>query len=286
MPHLVIERLRRVPDIPSISGLGDLDIELKRHSSPGFALLVEVADLIADILFVLGSICFFPAASEDTHVLKQGCEYYVAGSVVFAFIALYALAESVQVKGFLSLESCENCLYVVGSALFVIGTLLFWPKDLIEEASTPEFLEGRQHQHLRVYLNSRSPQFEGSVLCICACLLFALAAFVNSLNIRHFNDVSSQQLSAVTSFYMIGSLLFVMGSVAFLPDYGCSSSMVSLGAWMYTIGSILYICGTCVSLVRTMQAISNPEWASGGTSLTLEYTRSEYSTIERRNSTK
>lgn len=268
MPHLLIERLRTVPFVFKESCVGvssgrgsSSSQERLRTKFPACALVVELADILGGVLFVLGSACFFPTWAEDIRVLKIGCELFIAGSVIYALVSLYALLEAAQVSGFCGLESFENLLYVFGSTAFLAGTVLFWPGGLEAPDATANLLEQPPAAwQVIVLLNTSSPEFEGSVLCIVGCLFFALAAFVNGLNIRHFNDFSSQLLSAVTSIYMCGSLLFVMGSVAFLPGFGCSSEMVAFGAWLYVIGSMLYLGGSIISLIRTLREIHSPEW--------------------------
>lgn len=259
MPHLVIERLRAVPEFfgggPCIAREG----ADQGKRSPACALVVEVVDLLGGIIFIVGSLCFFP--DEDITIFKAGCELFIAGSILYALVSVYALAEATEKMGAFSLEACENSLYVIGSVVFLVGTVLFWPQNVDADALDAMFSESfRMRTHIAVYLNTLNPAFEGSILFIIGCLCFACAAFVNGLNIRHFNDISSQMLSAVTSMYMCGSLLFVMGSMAFLPDFGCSSKMVALGAWLYTIGSVFFTIGSGISFVRTYREINRPEW--------------------------
>lgn len=222
-------------------------------------LVVELADMIGGLVFILGSLCFFPGV--DVNLFKFGCECFVLGSTVYALVSLYALAEAVETRGMFALESCENFLYVMGSSVFLLGTLLVWPQGLGQEKFEMMVADSiRMEMHIHVYLNTLNPVFQGSLLCIIGCLCFAFAAFVNGLNIRINNDMSSQLLSAVTSIYMCGSLLFVMGSMAFLPDFGCSAKMVNLGAWMYTIGSCFHFSGSCLSFMRTLSEINCPVW--------------------------
>lgn len=148
-----------------------------------------------------------------------------------------------------------------GALVFLLGSLLAWPQNMDPETFDIILSESvNMNMHIHVYINTLDLVFQGSVLCITGCVCFAFAAFVNGLNIRHFNDVSSQMLSASTSLYMCGALLFVMGSMAFLPDFGCSEKMITLGAWLYTIGSCLYFLGSSISFLRTLSEIRSPVW--------------------------
>jgi hypothetical protein len=164
------------------------------------------------------------------------------------------MTEAVRSKSWNSFEVCENALYLLGSIVFVAGTVLYWPPEghiagmnwLVRSFS------------LGVYFNLFTPEFEGTMLFIFGSVLFSLAAFVNGLDQRAFNTVANQMLIATTSLYMGGSLLFVMGSVAFLPDLGCNERMFALGAWCYVVGSLLYLLGSFVSLLRTSRELDNP----------------------------
>lgn len=217
-------------------------------------MTVEIAELLSGIIFILGSICFFPSMSRDILFFKFGCTCFIAGGVVYTIISMYTLVEAVKFAGLFALEPLENLLYWLGSMFFGIGCILYWPTTLPNPGDRMNFeardFTGKTYTSIPVYVNTFTPAFEGSVLCIIGCLLFALAAFVNALNIREFDTRSGQLLTAVTSFYMVGALLFVMGSIALLPDYGCSEKMVLLGAWAYTVASGFYTLGSLMGLYR------------------------------------
>merc|ERR1719473_715343 len=106
---------------------------------------------------------------------------------------------------------------------------------------------------LGVYFNLFSPEFEGSPLFVLGSLVFAAAAFVNGLSQRSFDTTKNKMLTATTSLYMMGSLLFVMGSVAFLPNLGCNETMVAIGAWNFVVGSLFFLVGGLVSMWRTLR---------------------------------
>merc|ERR1719203_1426817 len=89
--------------------------------------------------------------------------------------------------------------------------------------------------------------------------MFAAAAFVNGLNHNDLISVEGKLLTATTSLYMAGSLLFVMGSVAFIPDLGCNEGMLALGAVSFIVGSVLYTIGGVVSLIRDQRLGSKQE---------------------------
>eukprot|EP00928_Gymnodinium_smaydae_P032615 TRINITY_DN23571_c0_g4_i1.p1 TRINITY_DN23571_c0_g4~~TRINITY_DN23571_c0_g4_i1.p1 ORF type:complete len:149 (-),score=28.82 TRINITY_DN23571_c0_g4_i1:161-607(-) len=99
------------------------------------------------------------------------------------------------------------------------------------------------------------PQYLSLGLFIVGSMMFAAAAFTNALNQRKYNDDASRLLTAVTSLYFAGSTLFIMGSIAFLPDLGCNEKMVSIGAWLFIVGSVFFTLGSVLSLCRTIQIL-------------------------------
>merc|ERR1719456_1193660 len=78
-----------------------------------------------------------------------------------------------------------------------------------------------------------------------------IAIFLNAMNQRRFDAFADRMMSVISFNYMIGSLLFCMGSIAFLPNVGCGPEMVALGAWMFIIGSAFFVIGSVMSFSRT-----------------------------------
>lgn len=235
MPHLLVERLREFPKFFTSN------------------ILIEVLDITAGVIFVIGSVCFLPEYEHELQVFLFGVISYVVGSAIYVGICTATVTESIATAGLMSFEAAENALYLVGSWVFFWGTFLYWPKkadtDIIE--TMKEISVGQQ-------LNLFSPEFEGTILFIVGSAMFAFAAFVNALNQRRFEDLIGKLLTAVTSLYMAGSILFCMGSVAFLPDLGCNEQMLRIGAWCFIIGSLFYTIGGCLSLYRTI-LVMQPE---------------------------
>lgn len=250
MPHLVIERIRQVPKLCQ----GCMCCIQPGKRTGVCAVVLECFDILGGVIFVIGSVCFLPPYSEEIEVFLLGCALYIVGGLIYLGICCFTLAEACREKGYDTLEACENMLYVLGSLIFVVGTILYYP---------PEAHHSDMNWFVRtisvgVYFNMFSPEFEGTILFIVGSFMFAFAAFVNGLNQRSFDSVSNQLLTATTSLYMMGSLLFVMGSVAFLPDLGCNETMIIFGAWSFIIGSMFYVVGSSVSMWRTIRELRNP----------------------------
>lgn len=249
MPHLLIERQRLNIFTCSVP---------KRKDSPIGTIIIEVLDVIAAAIFVFGSVCFLPRYARDLDIFLDGCLLFIAGSVLYCVVCAFTLAEAIVEKGGTSLEAFENWLYLAGSMTFLVGTVLYWPDKLHSEDARPVELSlfavcSSFGQHVNLYTR----EFTGSVLFIIGSFLFACAAFTNALNRRQLNEWSSVVLSAVTSLYMGGSILFTMGSVAFLPDLGCNDDLVALGAGCFIAGSVLFLIGSILSLWRTVHLLSS-----------------------------
>lgn len=254
MPHLVVERIRSVGHLGPCGLCARLSGRPTKRRDAVCAYTLEFLDIFGCLAFLVGSICFLPCFSSDLHVFLVGCALFIVGSVVFFGICCFCQGEVMRSKGLISFEACENALYLIGSCVFVAGTVLYWPPEA-HHANVNWLVRSLS---LGVYFNLFTPEFEGTMLFIFGSVLFALAAFVNGLDQRAFSTVANQMLTATTSLYMGGSLLFVMGSVAFLPDLGCNERMFWLGAWCYVVGSSLYLLGSMISLLRTSRELDNP----------------------------
>jgi len=250
MPHLLIERLRSFPS------LGSFTSPLNRKEYPAGAFVLEVLDITAGLIFVVGSVCFLPPYSDDVDVFLAGCILFVIGGLFYLLICSCTFFEALSLKGLWTLECAENGLYLCGAWLFLIGTFLYWPSE-----ARYRHIEKFKDMSLGQYFNLFEPEFEGTILFIIGSVMFAFAAFFNALNQREFDEWTSKLLSAITSLYLGGSLLFAMGSVAFLPNLGCNQQMQKIGAWGFIIGSVLFVIGGCLSLWRITWISRHPELA-------------------------
>merc|ERR1719231_2140570 len=97
---------------------------------------------------------------------------------------------------------------------------------------------------------------------IAASFFFALAAFFNGLNQQQFEDTSHKLLVASTSLNMCGAMMYIIGSVCFMPGPLHETPLHFQAAVTYIIASILYVLGSIVSLVRTMLEPRLPEATS------------------------
>lgn len=237
MPHLLVERVR------------SYDF-LSRRKYRTVAYIIEALDVFAGFVFVVGSLCFIPGYWHDINVFLAGCAIFVWGSLLYVVICSFTLIEAYVEKGQGSWEVYENSLYWVGSWAFFVGSILYWPEE-----SQYELIEAFQHFTLPQYFNLFSPEFEGTLLFIVGSVLFTVAAFINLMNQPKSDDLKSTVWTCITLLYLVGSLLFIGGSVAFLPDLGCGKQMMEIGAWAFVIGSLFFLIGAVMSLIRTIYMI-------------------------------
>lgn len=259
MPHHLSVRLRTWPLIWETLEKAPLDQPKKPwHKHGNVARAVEVCDIVGGLIFLAGSICFLPALSHKLAIFLCGCALFILGSCVYLGVSAFCLVESVTDSGWYTLEACENWLYMMANIIFLVGTVLYWP----EEAHYLN-IDWMKEFSLGVYFNLFTPEFEGTLLFIFGSVLYAIAAFVNGVSQGNGHTDYSGLFSATTSLYMAGSLLFVVGSFAFLPDFGITEQIVTMGAWCYIIGSALFVIGGVISLRRvSKQASNSPELKS------------------------
>jgi len=245
MPHLLVERIRSVPQICQC-GVPCANEDVPRS---GGSFLVEALDILVGVVFFFGSICFLPAYGSDLRTFLLGCLLFIVGGALHLCLSLFTLWEAWKSRGWCP-EAKEHAFYLLGSLLFLAGTVLYWPEEA--KHTHVEWMKGLS---LGVYFNLFTPEFEGTLLFILGSLLFAMAALVNGLNSYAFSQAShslgSRLLLATTLLYMAGSLLFVLGSVAFLPNLGWGEHMETFGASCFVAGSALYVFGGLASLLRT-----------------------------------
>lgn len=237
MPHIVTE-LWESTYACKCSGTGGL------RNICTYAL--EIMDLVASLAWLMASICFFPSMSKHGDMLIEGCELMAGGSFVFAVICMVTYAEALNKSGACSLDAWQNALYLIGALMLTIGTLLYWPtvEDL---GQLDQYIEEMSYVKA---LNLITIKCVGSIFFMCGTMMFGFAAFCNGLNLRNFSTMSHQLSVATSSFYMIGSLSFVMGSVSFLPQVGGDLHFEVVGAVSFLLGSLFYVFGNACSLVQ------------------------------------
>lgn len=237
----------------------------KPQHGHGTEYAVELSFILANLLFVAGSICFF-----DSETRYVGALCFLAGSGIFAVLAAVNMLEQQAFRAHFVSEhqllgapeagehalprALENGCYFVASLLFVLGSLLY--------------------VH-RFYYEVKDEEI-GAWLFIWGSLGYALASYFNALDIPHVFakeqhwrglDVNfppevtraAYRLAAVAlCCTQIGSICFVTGSYLYRPalatkcaehddDEVCVSSLPQ-GTWLYTIGSVLFLVQSFLNL--------------------------------------
>ena len=128
-------------------------------------------------------------------------------------------------------ESVNAIVYSLGGAIFVVGSILFFPQF-------------GSFADLGAWLF-----FAGSLLYLVVSVhdLLEVVRYRNSDGERC-TDVGLEILSVAS--YLLGTVLFAVGSLLFLSAF----SHVVEGAWMFIVGSGLFAVGACVNVLQIVQA--------------------------------
>jgi len=198
--------------------------------------------------------------------IDLGCYLFIFGSLIMALLTLYDMAEDLVrcSRGFSSVQRslsrksvvgieeqsdeeppaemsgafAEKTLYLVGSLVFLIGTL-YWqhPKQVAMKVPTME---------------EEDVLFWAIGMFIVGSVTFVFAAFLNALSLSTVNSTFGTWAVAVCGIYEFGGILFVMGSVCFMPNQGCGKGMEVMGAWCFITGSLCYVFGSLVEVMKTV----------------------------------
>ncbi len=180
---------------------------------------------IGGVLFILGSILFFPRLSAYADL---GAWIFFIGSLVYLVVTVHDLAEvRHQWKGQTThyrpiiLEYIAAFSYVAGTVLFTVGSILFLSFIGLEHA--------------------------GAWMFVLGSLLFVLGAAINVLQIVRSRTLVTLQLMNLTAVaFVVGSVLFTVASIPYLWHVETAADRTVINAflaWQYLIGSILFFLG-------------------------------------------
>lgn len=130
-------------------------------------------------------------------------------------------------------ETFSAFSYELGGLLFIAGSVFFFPA---------------LSAHLAV----------GDWLFFAGSILYLLVTGHDLLEVvkywhHHHTETFADRIEfAAASSYVAGSLLFVAGSLCFLPTVGASAP----GAWLFIIGSGLFVSGGLVNILQVVEAPS------------------------------
>ena len=99
--------------------------------------------IAANIIFIAGCVCFMPLYDEDSEsTLDAGIILFTIGSLIFTFAPMWNIRRTMQLRAQRTIhtssfytELCVGFAYIIGSAFFVVGSIMFLPTYYAEDAS-------------------------------------------------------------------------------------------------------------------------------------------------------
>ncbi|MGM0645835.1 MAG: YrhK family protein [Thermodesulfobacteriota bacterium] len=195
------------------------------HTQFCWETLNAVLYKIGGVVFILGSILFFPALDAYKNL---GCWTFFLGSLLYLVVTVHDFAEVrchwKTVGGYdrkTVLEYIAASSYVIGTLLFTVGSLFF--------------------------LSQVGLFTLGAWFFVVGSLLFVLGACINVLQIIHYRKIMTLQLMNLTAVsFVVGSVLFTVASIPFLWTFQSqvdSTLVDAFLAWQYLVGSVLFFLG-------------------------------------------
>jgi hypothetical protein len=208
---------------PRLYAPGDLPLTSGKHAT--WEAINAACYLIGGVIFVVGSVCFFPALSSYQNL---GAWLFVLGSLLYLLVSGHDLMEVVRTNqvwrnrmGGFALELFAALLYGTGSLIFILGSLFF--------------------------LNWVDMAQAGAWCFIVGSLLFIVGAGINVLRILDARSPQRLQLMNLTAItFIVGSVLFAVASVPYLWTLTSDRDKWTLFTylvWLYVAGSILFLVG-------------------------------------------
>ncbi|MEW5423120.1 YrhK family protein [Amorphus sp. 3PC139-8] len=238
MPHLFVNR----PRLHDLVG-DDPDLRSNFRWETVNAVTYEVGGLV----FIAGSICFFPALSAYA---DAGAWIFFAGSLLYLLVTAHDMIEVVRhiwrkpadVDLWERFEFWAAFSYLFGTLLFVVGSVFFL---------------------------SYVGLFTAGAWCfVIGSLLFVLGAVINVLQIVQADDLITLQLMNLTALtFVVGSVLFAVASIPYLWKFGDKADELILDgflAWQYLVGSFLFFAGGLFNYRRADRVVAR---AIGATSI-------------------
>ena len=216
MPHMFTNR-PRLHDLTK--GRADLQAHFRWET------INAVFYKIGGILFIIGSIFFFPRFEANADI---GAWTFFVGSLLYLVVTAHDLVEvrrhwrtSDHHGRAESLEYTAAASYVWGTILFTAGSIFF--------LSTVGWFKA------------------GAWTFVIGSLLFVVGACINVLQIVRTRSIITLQLMNYTAVsFVVGSVLFTVASVPYLWDVKAPTERTILYAflaWQYLIGSVLFFMG-------------------------------------------
>ena len=156
----------------------------------------------------------------------------------------------------------EKLLYLLGGLVFLVGTFYFQHPQMISHRIPSEVLA------------EEDVLFAAIWMFIIGSIIFVFATFLNALTLNASGRTFIHWAVATCGIYELGGILFVMGSVCFMPNQargiakaavrlrlfpapcqGCKEGMEILGAWCFILGAACYVLGDFIDFMKTSALI-------------------------------
>ncbi len=182
--------------------------------------------LIGGVMFIWGSVLFFPALEARS---DRGVWVFLVASLMYVTVTGHDFLEVFRYRATLKgtptkwdrFEAWAALSYLLGSVLFTVGSVFF--------------------------LSAVGRYSGGSWCFIIGSLLFVVGAVVNVLQVVRAPDRNLLQLMNLTAItFVTGSILFVVASIPYLFDLQSSADERTIDAFLasqYVVGSVLFLLG-------------------------------------------
>ena len=137
----------------------------------------------------------------------------------------------------------ERLLYLSGGLIFLIGTFYFQHPQMVSSRVPSEVM------------HDEDVLFAAIWMFIIGSIIFVFATFLNALSLNSSGRTFMHWAVATCGIYELGGILFVMGSVCFMPNQGCKEGMEILGAWCFIVGAGCYMLGDFIEFMKTCALI-------------------------------
>lgn len=130
-------------------------------------------------------------------------------------------------------ETVNAVLYKIGGVVFIIGSILFFPRfEAYADVGAWTF-------------------FFGSLLYLVVTGHDAIEVW-RSRSVSIGRDIRGQLEVIAAGGYLLGTLLFTVGSILFLSTVGLATA----GAWCFVLGSLLFLVAASVNVLQIVEASS------------------------------
>lgn len=208
---------------------------IRGHTAQGYrrpeSVLLAISDAIfgnaGSICFVIGSILFYPSYLLTHKYRATGTTFFIIGSGCYLLCCTFTLAATLEMEHPSDELLANAILFVFANTLFVAGSILFLP-------------------YFRNYLSL------GIYLFIVGSCIFIAAPAYNMNRALHLKksgiitDAEYERERRLSWLYVVGSTLFVGGSIVYFPFSDNVDSM-NVGATAFLVGSLIFLVATATA---------------------------------------